>query len=403
MSSGSDGALLLIRNLTVLSAVGVDTVSWGRALRSDRAPTSSGEGSGVPLFRLHESAQALVDEVVSDERYARLDRTAHLAIAASRETFRRTSGIFSDIGLVSVGSSRGATAFFEESYDRFLSSHGKVPVLTSPVTTSGALSSWVAQDLLFSQSGGSGGALPLTTSMTCTSALHSLLTAKAFIESSMVKRALFGGSEASLTPFTQAQVEALRIGAKESQSLWPSRPCAANRPEDCGLTLGEAAGTALLVRERQENARKTDLALLGVGWGIEAIDSPTGISDRGDCFEVAMNAALREAGEREGVDCVILHAPGTLKGDSAEVEAVRRVLGDVPLRTTKHLTGHTYGASGMVSLQLAQFLLHEGAWLPPPYPVIGGFEGGSSAPSRILINAAGFGGNAISLVVGRAM
>lgn len=402
MSKGSDGTLLLIRNLAVLSSVGVDTASWGAALQSDRAPTSSSEDLSVRVFKLHRDAQVLVDQVVSDERYARLDRTAHLAIAASRETVRLGSTVPVDVGLVSIGTSRGATTSLEESFEQFAHSCGRVPALTSPVTTAGALSSWVAQDLLFSKSREPGCVLPLTTSMTCTSALHSLITAKAFVESSMVEAALFGGSESSLTPFTQAQVEALRIGAKGGELSWPSRPCATDRPERCGLTLGEAAGTAWLVRVQQEYAQEADLALHGVGWGVEAISSPTGISDGGDCFEVAMRTALRDAGGVEGIDCVMLHAPGTVKGDTAEIRAVRRLLGDVPLRTSKHITGHTYGASGMVSLQLAQYLLHGGVWTPPPYPIGGGFECSGKVPTRILINAAGFGGNAISLIVGRA-
>ena len=403
MSRTSDGTLLLIRNLAVLSSVGVDAVNWGAALQSKRAPTSSSEDLSGPVFRLHEDAQLLVDEVVSDERYARLDKTAHLAIAASRETSRLGSNVPMDVGLVSIGTSRGATTSLEESYEQFSKSCGRVPALTSPVTTAGALSSWVAQDLLFSKSKGTSGVLPLTTSMTCTSALHSLITAKAFVESSMVESALFGGSEASLTPFTQAQVEALRIGAKGAESSWPSRPCGLERPEHCGLVLGEVAGTAVLLRERRECACEDDLVLYGVGWGIEGISSATGISDDGHCFEVAMRAALRDAGEAEGVDCVILHAPGTVKGDSAEIKAIERVLGDVPLRSPKHLTGHSYGASGMVSLQLAQFLLRGGGWAPPPYPVISGFQRIGSPPARVLINAAGFGGNAISVVVGRAL
>ncbi|NBS35805.1 MAG: hypothetical protein EBS71_00280, partial [Actinobacteria bacterium] len=222
-----------------------------------------------PVFRLHEDAQLLVDEVVSDERYACLDRTAHLAIAASRETSRLGSNVPMDVGLVSIGTSRGATTSLEESYEQFSKSCGRVPALTSPVTTAGALSSWVAQDLLFSKSKGTSGVLPLTTSMTCTSALHSLITAKAFVESSMVESALFGGSEASLTPFTQAQVEALRIGAKGAESSWPSRPCGLERPGHCGLVLGEVAGTAVLLRERRECACEDDLVLYGVGWGID--------------------------------------------------------------------------------------------------------------------------------------
>jgi 3-oxoacyl-(acyl-carrier-protein) synthase len=98
------------------------------------------------------------------------------------------------------------------------------------------------------------------------------------------------------------------------------------------------------------------------------------------------------------VDGVILHAPGTVRGDRAEQAAVKRVLGDVDMFTTKHRSGHTYGASGMVSLALAQELLTGTVWRGVGYestlaPL------GTRSPKAFAINTAGFGGNAVTVVV----
>ena len=100
------------------------------------------------------------------------------------------------------------------------------------------------------------------------------------------------------------------------------------------------------------------------------------------------------------VDAVVVHAPGSIKGDEAELSAVSRVFGDgICVCSTKHLSGHTYGASGMISLALAQALLEGAPWRGFPYEsVVGGGAVGSIRTA--LINTAGFGGNSVSLIVG---
>jgi 3-oxoacyl-(acyl-carrier-protein) synthase len=100
------------------------------------------------------------------------------------------------------------------------------------------------------------------------------------------------------------------------------------------------------------------------------------------------------------VDTVVVHAPGSIKGDEAELTAVSRVLTDeVMVASTKHLTGHTYGASGMVSLALAQALIEGARWGGFPYEAA--VRGRPEGTSRVvLINTAGFGGNSVTLIVG---
>jgi len=161
--------------------------------------------------------------------------------------------------------------------------------------------------------------------------------------------------------------------------------------------LGEGSGCALLMHDDGRQI-PGDMKLAGIGWSLESIPSATGISEDGIGFEVAMQKALRSTHGSVPIDAVILHAPGTTKGDEAELLAVERLLPRVPVCTTKHLTGHTYGASGMVSLALAQILLAGSSWQGTPYPsqALGrGFE----SPRGVLINTAGFGGNTISIIV----
>ena len=390
---------LCIEGLSVFSSVGSTTACWERALRRQSSTAQIASGSNAPCFRLAPKAESLVQAVRDERRYAELDRTSHMAIASARETLRQSEA--NDIGLITIGSSRGATGALEEYHAQSLDPNKRLSALASPITTSGALSSWVAQDMVAATSRVTPEmtALALTTSMTCTSGLHSLLTSVAFVTSGMARNALFGASEAPLTAFTFDQIEALRIGAP-GDSQWPCRPCSTDNSSR-GMVLGEAAGTAILSLKELKFASASDLLLLSAGWGIEQVQSPTGISKGGLGFERSMTEALNNLPDERGVDLVIMHAPGTPMGDAAELEAIHRVFGEIPLRTTKHVTGHTYGSSGIVSLQLAEYLLHGASWPGIPYEGHSDMNLGCERASRVLINTAGFGGNALSIVVGR--
>ena len=113
-----------------------------------------------------------------------------------------------------------------------------------------------------------------------------------------------------------------------------------------------------------------------------------------------MQRALASAGNPQ-IDAIITHCTGTIKGDQAELNAIEAVFGDEkPLLTNnKWQHGHTYGASGALNLAMAVRMLQNNhfepvSYLPPP----------ESIPDKlqhILINAVGFGGNGISVVVSR--
>jgi 3-oxoacyl-(acyl-carrier-protein) synthase len=214
----------------------------------------------------------------------------------------------------------------------------------------------------------------------------------------MSSAAIFGGAEACLTPYTIAHLEALGIYS-DGDNRWPCRPCGSISVSSNTVALGEGAGTALLMSDDGSEV-DGDLLLLGLGWAVEETPTATGLSADGRAFERSMRMALAGLPSDTAVDTVVVHAPGSIKGDQAELSAVTRVLPeDVMVVSTKHLTGHTYGASGMVSLALAQALLQGSPWRGFPYQVA--LEGRRQGRGRVvLINTAGFGGNSVSIVVG---
>lgn len=392
---------LIIRGLSTISPLGVSADEIAQLL-SDPQPGAVPfvARNNRPVFPLTKRGSEAVSHVAHNERYERLDRVSHLAIATVRQTLDLAGGRHGEIGCVSIGSSRGATQTLEQTIAAFALDATKVPTETSPTTTAGNISSWVAQEILARRESNSQGGpvASLSTSMTCSSAFQSLITSCAFVRAGFAPAALFGGAEACLTPYTIAHLEALRIYADGNKS-WPCRPCGSASSAANTVALGEGAGTAILMED--DNAEvEGDLELLGIGWAVEETPTATGLSADGRAFELSMKMALEHLPRGRRVDTVVVHAPGSMRGDEAELRAVARTFADtVMVCSTKHLTGHTYGASGMMSMALAQAILSGASWLGFPYDsAVNGLV--VEDPKTVLINTAGFGGNSVSVVVG---
>jgi len=327
----------------------------------------------------------------SDSKYEKLDDSVLYAIYASRQAIQYAEWKTSDNFGINIGSSRGATALFEKYHQDFLK-HKKAKTLSSPTTTLGNISSWVAHDL---QTQGP----EISHSITCSTALHSLLNGIAWLNSGMTDKFLVGGSEAPLTAFTIAQMQALKIYAKCNLELvegfYPCRALDLTKKENT-MVLGEGASIACLEKGNQKNA----LAVIeGIGYATEILEHNISISAEAECFQRSMKMALGDTNPNE-IDAIVMHAPGTKKGDISEFKAIKKVFcNKTPFLTTnKWKLGHTFGASGMLSVELAILMLTHQKAIEVP------FIEKQKQPKqlkKILVNAVGFGGNAVSVLLSK--
>lgn len=341
-----------------------------------------------------ERVSGLMEE---DRRYAELDRCVHLAMLASRDALKMAGweqyAQHTRTG-INIGSARGATGLIEKHHGQFIANPEDLSVLASPVTTAGAISSWVGADLSISGPN-------FAHSMTCSSGLFALGNALAWLHSNMANRFLAGGTEAPLTPFTLGQMNALKIYARGADLAFPCSPLMAERSKQSGLVVGEGAAV-FAVEALTDSADDRVLAWVeGFGSHQEIPNTPTSISKEGTAFEKAMQGALDCLGDDREIDLLFMHAPGTQQGDQSELAAIQQVFGnDLPtLYSTKWQTGHLFGASGSISLsQAIQVFQHQ--QLPEfPYPVNLSVQKKTRSINRIMINCAGFGGNAVSLII----
>jgi 3-oxoacyl-(acyl-carrier-protein) synthase len=396
MEKGKEQEWIVIRGVGSVSGLGGTPEEVRASYASGRTAftTLPTLGSGTPVAPLSPAAEVLLQSLLLENpTFTTVDRSVQLAILASRQAVAQTGwNLEQDHSVgINIGSSRGATGLFEQFHADFLKTpHKRLSPGVSPSTTLGNVASWVANDL---QAEG-----PLIShSVTCSTALQAFANGVAWLKAGMAKRFLVGGSEAPLTPFTIAQMKSIGIYSKYDAQEYPCRPL---NKESNTFVLGE--GAAVFALERLNRAEIETLGLEqvvvvdAVGMGYERSPSKTGISAEGSHFQKAMRDALSQASvEPSSIDAIILHAPGTKAGDAAEVQAVESVFGQVSPNffTNKNLIGHTLGASGALSAELAFLLLRSQTSKPTVSSL--SLE---KAPQRILTNAAGFGGNAASLL-----
>ncbi|RIJ33959.1 beta-ketoacyl synthase N-terminal-like domain-containing protein [Pontibacter oryzae] len=380
-------------------------------LGHDASTVAAAYASGVPAFKtiLHqgiatpvaaltqEAEQQLNSLLDSNPSYKQLDRSVLMAVYAARQAsmaagwLTEDASVADDLG-VNIGSSRGATGLFEQHFEDF--QHKQLSSSASPTTTLGNLSSWVAHAV-------NAGGAQISHSITCSTALMALANGVAWLRAGMAKRFLVGGTEAPLTDFTIAQMKAVGIYSKLSGHPFPCQPYALEKQNT--FTLGE--GAAVFAIEQSDSLQPGDVLVEAVGMGFEKLVSKTGISAEGINFQKSMRHALSQLSpEDQTVHLIITHTPGTRAGDKAELAAIEAVFGaatPVAITTNKWLIGHTLGASGALSMDYAIHILKQQQYTSPTYAHVLTPQN-HKAIKRIMVNAAGFGGNASSVIIALA-
>jgi len=336
----------------------------------------------IAVAQLAAEAKRRVDDLRKlDIKYKNLDNSVLFAILTAREVYKQAGWTSKDNFGINIGSSRGATELFEKYHQEFIQT-GKTSTLASPTTTLGNISSWVAHDL---KSKGP----EISHSITCSTALHALLNGIVWLQAGMCDKFLVGGSEAPLTPFTIAQMQALKIYSATTE-------CRSFDLEKKRNTMVLGEGAAMIALEKGE--KKNPLAYVeGIGYATDILEHNISISAEAQCFQDSMKMAMGDWHPSE-IDAIVMHAPGTVKGDLSEYKAIQKIFGDnLPMLTTnKWKMGHTFGASGMLSVELAILMLQHNQFIGVPFAEK---QAERKNMRKILVNAVGFGGNAVSVLL----
>jgi len=236
-------------------------------------------------------------------------------------------------------------------------------------------------------------------STACSSSAKVFATAARFIEAGWCDAAIVGGVD-SLCLTTLYGFSALQL-----LSAQPCRPCDEDRD---GLSLGEAAGYALLESSRRMK-RKGAVALLGYGESTDGFHMSHPHPEGAGAIR-AIRQSLARAGLQPGeIDYINLHGTATRANDAVEDKAVTAVFGvGVPCSSTKGWTGHTLGAAGIAEALICAICLKQG-FMPgtlqchrvdPSLQSHILLDHAAKPIRRVLSNIFGFGGNNCSLILG---
>jgi 3-oxoacyl-[acyl-carrier-protein] synthase II len=202
----------------------------------------------------------------------------------------------------------------------------------------------------------------------CASGNHGIGDAAALIRRGTADVMLAGGTEAGITPFCMAGLDATRALSRRNDD-----PQRASRPYDRdrdGFVAAEGAG--VLVLESLEHAvdRGAEIVCELRGYGASSDAYHLTEPDPSGRWQVAaMRAALERGGiDPAEVDYVNAHGTSTGAGDPVEVGAIRSLFGDgaerVMVSSTKSMHGHGMGAAGGFEAVLTALAIREGR-VPP--------------------------------------
>ncbi|MGD1925879.1 MAG: beta-ketoacyl-ACP synthase I [Paracoccaceae bacterium] len=202
------------------------------------------------------------------------------------------------------------------------------------------------------------------------------------------------------------------MGAMSSK--YNDTPQTASRAFDAsrdGFVIAGGGGVVVLEELEHAKARGAKIYAEMTGYGATS-DGHDMVAPSGEGGERSMRLAVSTLGERN-VSYVNAHGTSTPAGDVVEVEALRRVFpdGTPPISSTKSLTGHSLGATG-VQEAIYSLLMLEGDFIAASANVKDldpALDANEIATSRVdnagldtvLSNSFGFGGTNATLAMSR--
>ncbi|MGW2154539.1 beta-ketoacyl-[acyl-carrier-protein] synthase family protein [Nonomuraea sp. NPDC001699] len=344
------------------------------------------------------------EEHVSPRHAHRMDRATLLAFCAAADAVTDAGGLhpLPERRAVVTGTSLGGNHAREQSLLLGTAPQGAPTPLTVPMAMHNAAAAWITMGHQISGQS-------MTISTACASGGHAIGEGLRLIRDGSADVVIAGGAEACLSPNVLLCFH--RCRALSTRSSDPER---ASRPFDVGrdgFVMGE--GAAFVVLERLDDALRRGARiyaeLAGYGRTSDAYHLTMPHPD-GDGAERCMRQALADARLSPGeVTHVNAHGTSTQLNDLAEAQAISRVFGpqQVPVTSTKSITGHALGAAGAIeavvtALTLIKRTVHPTAnlqTLDPRCDIDVPSSPRPLAPGAVVSNSFAFGGHNASLVL----
>lgn len=360
---------VVVTGLGAVTPIGNDVAQYWEGLRSGRNGVAA-----ITLFDASRHACRFAAEVKSfdptgwlePKEAKRWDRFCQFGVVAAKQAVQNAGLIIDDTNRTRVGVSIGSGVgglLMMETQAQVLNDRG--PDRVTPFCVPMMIPN-MATGLTAIALGARGPSSAVATA--CAAGSNAIGDAFRQIQLGLADAMVCGGAESAITPLGVAA-----FASAKALSFRNDDPATASRPFDLernGFVIGEGAG--MLVIESLDHALArgaTPLAeIVGYGTTCDAhhITSP---SPGGVGGAEAMRLALVDAGLNPGdVDYVNAHGTSTQANDSNETAAIKSALGErarqIPVSSTKSMTGHLLGGSG--GIEAVASVLAIGHNLVPP-------------------------------------
>ncbi len=406
---------IVITGMGAVTPVGNDVVTFWENMKagiSGAAPITSFDATNFSTRIACEVKNFDPTQWLDHKMVKRSARSAHFSLVTAKQAiadanFEVTAQNSSRVGVVfnsgggGLGSMEGGTLQLLKQGPRSIS-----PFLVPNVMVN-AVACVVSLEL--------GTTGPLNTSaLACASGNYALLDAFHMMQRGEADVMIAGGTEAAIFPLIVASFA--RMGALSTRN---DDPQTASRPFDKerdGFVFGE--GAVAFVLETEEHARSRDAKIYAEVLGGRLTSDAyhlTAPHPDGQGAIAALVGALASSGKSiADVDAIFAHGTSTPLGDVSETIALKKVFGErayqIPITGTKSQVGHTLGAAGAISALAAVKAIEEGIICPTinyhtPDPECDlDYVPNKARQHEVnvaLVNAFGFGGQNVVLVLGK--
>ena len=356
------------------------------------------EFDGVALFGVREARK--------------MDRFTQFAMAATLEALEHASYTIDEsnrdrIGVLIGSGIGGITTLLEQAEVLRERGPDRISPFLIPMMISDSAAGMIAIRL-----GARGANMALATA--CASGSNAIGEAAEIIRRGSVDAMIAGASEASIVSLAMAGMNVM--GALSTRNDDPQK---ASRPFDKdrdGFLMGEGAGILLLesLEHAQARGAKILCELTGYGTSDDAyhVSAP---AENGAGAALSMQYALDNAGYGpETIGYINAHGTSTPLNDKSETAAIKTVFGEqaynIPISSTKSMTGHLLGASGAIEAIVCAKIFQDSILpatinyeTPDPDCDLDYVPNRTrkATPDHIMSNSFGFGGHNATIILSR--
>ncbi|WP_239121600.1 MULTISPECIES: beta-ketoacyl-ACP synthase II [Spirulina sp. CCY15215] len=278
----------------------------------------------------------------------RMDRFSQFAVAASKQALTDAKLEIDDLNAdrigVLIGTGVGGIKVMEDQQEVYLN---KGPSRCSPFMIPMMIAN-MAAGLTAIHTGAKG---PNTCAVTaCAAGSNAIGDAFRLVQGGYADAMICGGTEAAITPLSYAGFASAR--ALSTRNDDPKHACRPFDKDRDGFVMGEGAG--ILIIEELESAlhrgARIYAEIVGYGMTCDAYHMTSPVPG-GLGAARAIELALKDGGlTPDRISYINAHGTSTPANDPTETQAIKKALGEyayqIPVSSTKSMTGHLLGGSG---------------------------------------------------------